>query len=546
MGGGQAANRTAAAVECGASATLRFTGLLSRTVCVASSLLLAASVLLTACGRHRPSPPGTPREGAAPRDGAASREGAAAAPRRPHVVVFLADDLGWNEVGYHGGAVETPTLDALAREGVRLERFYAYPICSPSRAALLTGRRPERYGLLESSLMGWEDRGLPPAEVTLAERLRDAGYETALAGKWHLGHARRRWWPQNQGFEHFYGSLLGSIDYFAHTHLGGIDWQRDGRTVQEEGYATDLVAAEAVRRIEERDPTRPLFLLVSFQAPHHPFQAPDAWLDRVPGRGGDEARVIAAMILALDHAVGDVLAALGEAGMAGESLVVFLSDNGAPGVRSRKPRFDDRLARNAPLRGGKWTVFEGGIRVPAIARWPGRIEGGRAFEGFTSILDLAPTILAAATVEPDPGHPLDGRNLLGMLGDRGAGRRDSAAPDPSGAPGPVPAAGDVLEAGELTFACRQGRDRWLALIEKGRKIVRLSGGEGEAREGLFDVLEDPGEERDLSRDRPEFLRALEERARHFEEGLSPTFHAPPAPRPRGWLAPSRWAEAARP
>src|SRR3954453_19167812 len=181
---------------------------------------------------------------------------------RPNIVFFLIDDLGWSDVGFHGGEIKTPNIDKLAAAGARLEAFYVQPVCSPTRAALMTGRYPMRHGLQVGVVRPWAQYGLPLDERTLPQALKDAGYETAICGKWHLGHVRPEYLPTHRGFLHQYGHYNGAIDYFTHVRDGGVDWHRGDHARQDEGYPTHLVAREAVRIIEKRDPKKPLFLYV--------------------------------------------------------------------------------------------------------------------------------------------------------------------------------------------------------------------------------------------------------------------------------------------
>ncbi|MCZ6462872.1 MAG: arylsulfatase, partial [Proteobacteria bacterium] len=291
-----------------------------------------------------------------------------ARPRQPNVLLILADDLGWNDVGYHGSEIRTPHLDALATEGVRLESFYVQPYCSATRAALLTGRYPMRMGLQKGLIRPWEKDGLPLEERTLAEALKGAGYATAALGKWHLGAAREAYLPLWRGFDHHYGHYNGAIDYFTHELYGGLDWHRNGIAVDEEGYATDLLADEAVRWIRRVDPGRPFFLYLAFNAPHSPLQAPDEQRDRYPEIDDPRRRIYAAMVSALDDGVGRIVAALEEDGRLDDTIVVFASDNGG------HPKAE---GDNTPLRGQKGNAYEGGIRVPAFVFWRGRLPAGR-------------------------------------------------------------------------------------------------------------------------------------------------------------------------
>jgi len=198
-----------------------------------------------------------------------------AAEPRPNIVFLLADDLGWADVGFNGGEIRTPNLDALAARGTLLRQFYVQPLCTPTRASLMTGRYPMRHGLQSGVIKPGAEFGLPLAERTLASALREAGYTTALCGKWHLGHHDRAYLPTARGFDHQYGLYNGSHDYFTHERDGGLDWHRDDRPLREEGYATHLIAREAARLIAEHDPAGPFFLLVAFNAPHTPLQVPE-------------------------------------------------------------------------------------------------------------------------------------------------------------------------------------------------------------------------------------------------------------------------------
>src|SRR5262245_3796525 len=196
----------------------------------------------------------------------AGAEAAAAQP--PNIVYILVDDLGWKDVGFHGSDIKTPNLDALAAAGTRLEQFYAQPMCTPTRAALMTGRYPLRYGLQTAVIPSAGTYGLALDEWLLPQALKEAGYETAIIGKWHLGHAKRDYWPRQRGFDYQYGPLLGEIDYFTHSAHGKRDWFRDNKPLTEKGYVTTLLGADAVKLIERHDPNKPLFLYLAFTAPH--------------------------------------------------------------------------------------------------------------------------------------------------------------------------------------------------------------------------------------------------------------------------------------
>ena len=254
---------------------------------------------------------------------------AADAPR-PNIVYIVSDDQGWKDVGFHGSDIRTPNLDELAAKGAKLEQFYAQPMCTPSRAALLTGRYPHRYGLQTLVIPSAGTYGLATDEWLLPQALQGAGYETSIVGKWHLGHADRKYWPQARGFDHQYGPLLGEIDYFTHSAHGVRDWFRNNEPVVEEGYVTELIGSDAVRVIEQHDTSKPLFLYLTFTAPHSPYQAPQAWLDRYKDEKDPSVKAYSAMISAMDDQIGRVLKALDRKKMRKNTLVVFQSDNGGP------------------------------------------------------------------------------------------------------------------------------------------------------------------------------------------------------------------------
>lgn len=334
---------------------------------------------------------------------AASNEGP------PNIVIIVADDLGWNDVGYHGSEIRTPRLDSLAREGVELDRFYVCPICTPTRAGLMTGRYPHRFGLRETVIPPWRDYGLSTDEACLPELLAAAGYERrACIGKWHLGHSRRLYHPLSHGFTSFYGHYNGALDYFTHLREGELDWHRDFDASRDEGYSTTLLADEAVRFIETSDGEAPFLLYLPFNAPHAPLQAEHAALEEYDatgkrGRNGKRA-TFSAMVTSLDTAIGRVLDSLEERGLAENTLVWFFSDNGGE---------VNQGGNNKPLRGAKHTVWEGGVRVPAIIRWPAKIEGGRRSTELAAYIDVVPTLLAAAGSDGVASHePFDGFDLL--------------------------------------------------------------------------------------------------------------------------------------
>ena len=315
----------------------------------------------------------------------------AAQTAKPNVVVLIADDLGWNDIGTRNPKIVTPNLVKLAKEGVELQRFYGYPVCSPARAGLLTGVLPRRLGLVNIIMPG--QAGITKATPTLPAKLKSAGYATSLIGKWHLGSQN----PASAvGFEHFYGFMGGEVDYLKHTDMRGKpDWQRDGKQIEESGYTTYLFADEASKQIRNRDKAKPFFLQVAFNAPHIDLAAPEDLVAKHKSDG-----LYGAVVEGLDIGIGRILATLDEQGLRDNTLVIFVSDNGA----SR------RNGSNAPLRGYKSSVDEGGIRTPAIVRWPKRVPAGVKLDQPIAIIDLFPSIAAALNLPLTAELKLDGVN----------------------------------------------------------------------------------------------------------------------------------------
>ncbi len=322
--------------------------------------------------------------------------------------MIVSDDQGWADVSFHGGTIRTPNIDRIAHEGVELDRFYACPVCTPTRAGLVTGRYAIRFGMQRAVCRPFLDTGVPPEEDTLAEMLARAGYQArAAVGKWHIGHSRRRYHPLRQGFTFFYGHYNGNIDYFTHMREGELDWHRNFDSSDDEGYSTDLIADEAVRFIKEHAEEPPFFLYVPFNAPHLPLEVPAKWLDGYANISDPDKRTYAGMVAALDAGVGRILEALDKQGIADDTLLWFFSDNGGT-----------RYGSNGPLRGGKGTLYEGGIRVAAALRWPSEVDGGgRKIRGLLSYLDVWPTLARAAGLEEekDRALPLDGFDELDVL-----------------------------------------------------------------------------------------------------------------------------------
>lgn len=406
------------------------------------------------------------------------------AAERPNIVLIFSDDQGVNDVGCYGSEIPTPHIDRIAREGVRFDQWYsASAICTPSRFGLLTGRNPSRskHQLL-SALMFMADEhkatGIQPGETTIASVLRNSGYHTALVGKWHLGHGNKSLLPTRHGFDTFIGHTGGCIDFFTMTYGIIPDWYHQEEHVRENGYATELITDEAVRYLRERKRAdKPFFLYLAYNAPHfgkgwspkakepvNIMQARAQDLKRVDGIDDKIRREFAAMTLALDDGVGRVMNALDVNGLSENTLLIFLTDHGGD------PTYG---GSNLPLRGDKATLFEGGIKVPCVMRWPGRIKPGTTSDALVWSIDLFPTFATMAGVDSQ-GINLDGRSLFPVFAE-GAKWQDRTL------------------FWELGAHAELKRNPWMALRQGDWKFLRTPG-EGEF---LFNLAKDPNEKENL-------------------------------------------------
>lgn len=396
---------------------------------------------------------------------------------KPNILMIVADDLGWSDVGWHGGFAKTPHLDRLVQSGVELDRHYVQPVCTPTRTALMSGRYPGRFGphtLSPSNL-----RAMPLGTVTMASALKSLGYSTYQSGKWHLG-ARPEWGPTAFGFDHGYGTLTGAADPWTHKYRKNSPyedtWQRDGRRLDEEGNATELVAAEALSRIRERH--APWFMYVPFHAVHTPVDTPEEYkrlYDGVkfhddPAKQDSRLRM-AAMVSQLDAKVGAFVAALEETGQRENTLIVFTSDNG--GIESLKNAYvgdvgDSPLnSENDPLRGQKGTLYEGGVRVCAFANWPGQLTP-RKLTAPMHAVDWLPTIAELVGYVPANAPKWDGLSRWSAL-------KGSA---------------EKLQPRTIYIATPKGH----ALLHGDWKLIQPKQGPAE----LYDLGDDPYEKSDLA------------------------------------------------
>ncbi len=441
---------------------------------------------------------------------------AATAVRAPNIVILLADDLGRADVGYMGSDIRTPNLDRFVADGVRLDRFYACPVCSPTRAGLLTGRWPIRYGIMRTVIPPWSRYGLPTDERTLPDYLAENGYSRrGVVGKWHLGHARRAFLPLQRGFTHFYGHYNGAIDYFTHEREGEVDWHRNAETVKESGYSTDLLAREAVKFVAESPIDAPFFLYVPFNAPHSPFLAKPEDLARYPGREGNR-QLYAAMVDSMDQAIGRILDALAQRPDADNTFVLFFSDNGG----------HEPVARNNPLRDGKFSVYEGGIRVAAAVRWPaGGLKGGRICSEPMGYIDVLPTALrlaGGAMPRTKLSREVDGIDVLDVMrGTRPAPERPWFS----------------YFAPQATEVAAVSLGSW-KLVATGGAVLAATPDPATKVE-LFNVTDDPTEERNLADRNPEKVAELRARLADFGRMQQAGVTAYAEGR-RGFKAPKDW------
>ena len=430
---------------------------------------------------------------------------------RPNIVFILADDLGFKDVGYHGGNIKTPNIDKLASEGTRLDQFYVQPVCSPTRSSLMTGRYPIRYGLQIGVIRPWAEHGLALDERTLAQALKEAGYTTAICGKWHLGHLSSQYLPTSRGFDHQYGHYNGALDYFTHIRDGGLDWHRNDQPLREEGYTTNLIADESVRLIEQHDTSHPLFLYVPFNAVHSPFQAPQDYIDMYKHIENKRRRLYAAMLTCMDDAIGRIVLALDRRGIRHNTLLIFCSDNGGVGG----------VADNGLLRGQKAQLYEGGVRVPAIAVWPGVLKAGAVVKEPLHIVDMYPTLLKLAGAELEQALPIDGKDAWPTIA---KGR-------------PSPHEEILLNIATATGAIRRGD--W-KLVYNGSIGANNAGSTIEQKVfELFNLSEDPYEKNNLADKYPQKFRELKHRLEQYAaEAVKPNI--PPNRMPKDFKVPEIW------
>ena len=430
---------------------------------------------------------------------------AGAAPK-PDIVFLLIDDLGYADCGFNGGKqILTPNIDRLAKAGAVLEHHYVQPVCSPTRSTLLTGRYPTRTGVYSvvTPHAAW---GLPLAERTLADALKQAGYSTEIVGKWHLGEFKPEYLPLARGFEHHYGHYFGMLDYYTHERGGELDWYRDGKPVKEEGYTTHLLRDEACRVIARQPKDKPLFLYVPFNGVHGPFQVPEPYLKPYPDLKNNRQK-LAGMLAAVDEAVARIEDSLRKAGRLENTLIVFSSDNGGP-----------TPGDNTPLRDHKGSIYEGGVRSAAFACWPGRIPAGVRIREPMHMVDWYPTLIKLGGGSLEQKLPLDGLDVWPTI--------------TQGAPTPHDAILSVSTQGPALAAVRMGE--W-KLIQANVVAEAAEGKNGQAAPkgknakatgkyesvSLYHLTADPGETKNLAAEQPERVKAMRTRLADLLKGAVP-------------------------
>ncbi len=435
---------------------------------------------------------------------------------KPNIVYILADDMGWGDVGWHDGKIPTPHLDKLAGQGARLESFYVQPVCSPTRAALMTGRYPIRYGFQVGVVRPWAEYGLPLEEQTLSQGLQSAGYKTAIVGKWHLGHFHPDYLPTRRGFDHQYGHYNGALDYNTHDRDGGFDWHKDDKVNRDEGYSTELIGREAARIVELYAGKSPFFLYVPFNAVHTPLQVPKKYLEPF-GHLQGQRKLYAGMLSAMDQAIGEIVAAVDKAGARSNTLFIFSSDNGGfqPG----------KVTDNGPLRASKSTLYEGGVRVAAFATWEGKIPAGSAIHAPLHMVDWYPTLLKLTGAQVDQRLPLDGKDAWETI----VGKN------------PTPHDTILLNATPTAGALRRGK--WKLVVNGSRANEGFDGGATatvvEDQVELFDLEKDLPEKSNLASEHPEIVQDLLARLKTFQQEAVPP---KTRPKPKGFQSPTIWGE----
>lgn len=430
---------------------------------------------------------------------------------RPNIVIVLADDLGWGDVGFHGSEIKTPCLDALVGEGVELERFYTSPISTPTRAGLMTGRYPNRFGVRSAVIPPWREDGLDENEETVADMLARNGYKNrAIIGKWHLGHTKKVHYPMNRGFSHFYGHLNGAIDYFDLTREGELDWHNDWETCHDKGYSTELITKEAIHCIDAYEKEGPFMLYVAYNAPHTPLQAQEKdiklYTDKFDSLTPKEQKKVTynAMVSCMDRGIGAIVDALKKKGIMDNTFFIFFSDNGTAGVPG---------SSSGPLRGHKFDEWDGGVHAPAVLYWKKAEKQYKNLSSqVTGFVDLVPTLKDLVGDHSRPKREYDGISILPVLN----GKKTCIDRD---------------------FYLGHG-----AVVNKDYKLIRkgMKPGLDLKQDFLVDYKTDPYEKKNASAGNEKIVKALYEVALKYDT-ITPCIPEVPYGKGRdGFKAPKEW------
>lgn len=423
----------------------------------------------------------------------------AAPTSKPNIVFLLIDDLGYTDCGFNGGRdIKTPHIDRLAASGAVLESHYVQPVCSPTRAAFMTGRYATRTGVY-TIVRPHAKWGLKLEERTLANALKETGYETAITGKWHLGEFEPEYLPTRRGFDHQYGHYFGALDYFTKMRGNDYDWHRDDRPLKEEGYTTELVAQEACRLIANKDRSKPLFLYVPFNGVHAPMQVPERYLQPYGDLKGPR-RQLAGMLAAVDEAIGRIVESLDKAGLRDNTLIVFSADNGGPPPGT-----------NTPLKGFKGSLNEGGVRGCAFATWPGKIPAGQRIKEPLHVIDWYPTLIRLAGGQLEQKLPIDGKDVWPLLTQNAKSPHDAilCVQNPNAA---------AVRMGDWKLVSHAAP---LAAGTK-KKAQAKKKPDTEAEVELFNLATDIGETTDLSAQEPQRIAAMKARLAEFLKNAVPS------------------------
>ena len=411
---------------------------------------------------------------------------------KPNIIIILTDDLGWGDVSYNSGSISTPNIDKLAKDGLLMNRFYSAPTCSPTRASLMTGINSIKNGVVRPINNPIAERNaLPLRHKIMPEYFKEAGYQTALSGKWHLGMFSDEYLPGNRGFDYTYGHLGGGIDYFEHTLSGRLDWHRNAEVLYEDGYSTTLIADEAVRIIKNRDIEKPLFLYVAFNAPHTPIQAEVSQIEKLKHINDKSERLYAANIQILDKEIGKIISSIESEKILEETIIIFFSDNGPvhdinPIVEVIAPDIVNSKGNTRGLRGSKGSTYEGGIRVPGIIFYKGKLEK-KISDQFFFVDDLLPTLLSASKIK------FDKKIFTGV--NRWQDLLNNNIVPPSNV-----LTGNIIINDERALF----NDNWKLYFKKNIYINSKEIFE------LYDIINDPYERKELSSDYPEIFESMKE------------------------------------